>query len=453
MQHRSLHYTGVILLVLLAAAAATQLLQAQEISEKQEVAVFRLSYYDYDIPNSALGSIDEEIKAVFINIGRFDVIGMTYRLSLDDVNAFIDRIKEYKQEQAEIPEQFQMGYEVFTERDMNRLIGTFYVVIPAVTFFSVERDRDGDYSAQLKVSFSVINVEEATTFAQFFVETSGTSEESGERAAQRAIGKIPVYLEYELTKIPEFTLKSAVLERRGGEVVLELGRNMGIRRGFEFIVITPRVLASGRLFEEETGLVIVKDVGEEVSLGTVLYGSPREGDQLEEVPRVGFELMPYFNVLLAPGEQWDFYYVAGLKATLGRGFYDFRPFFGIETPLPIGPEDSVLPFLWVAGLPLTAYIGGEAAFYWGRLQISPQVAVGVTTIIPWWVELDRPVVSHIGGYVGSNFSFLLNKNLKLSLDAGYKHYFGIWDVILKYITDKTSSYGGIMLGAGLTIKF
>ena len=49
---------------------------SQEISEKQDLAVFKLSYYDYDIPRGALGSIDEELKAVFINIGRFRVIGM-----------------------------------------------------------------------------------------------------------------------------------------------------------------------------------------------------------------------------------------------------------------------------------------------------------------------------------------------------------------------------------------
>jgi hypothetical protein len=426
---------------------------SQEISEKKEIAVFKLSYYDYDIPNRVLGSIDEEIKAVFINLGRFDVLGMTYRLDLDDVNEFIDKIKTFKQENVEIPEKFQMGQEIFTEKDMNQLIGSFYVVIPAVTFFSVERDNKGEYSAEVKVSFSIVDVEETKTFAQFFVETSGKSDESGDRAAQRAIGKIPAFLEFEIRKIPEFTLKSAVLERRGGEVIIAMGRDMGILPGYEFSLMSSRVLESGRLFESENGLLIVKDVGEEVSLATVLYGSPEEGDQLKEIPRLGFELTPYFHVLINPfEEEIKFYYVAGIRASVTKRFYSFRPLAGIEFPIPIGPEDSLMPWLWVAGFPFSVYAGGEATFYWGRIQITPQAAIGASFLIPWISAIEEPVITHVGGFVNANISYLFHRDIKLSLDIGGKYWISIWDPVLQFITDKTASYGGIMTGVGVTIK-
>ena len=86
---------------LLVAAAllisAAALLGAQEVSEKKEIAIFRLSYYDWNIPGGALGSIDEEMKSVFINLGRFDVIGLSFRPAETDANEFIGKIREYKQ--------------------------------------------------------------------------------------------------------------------------------------------------------------------------------------------------------------------------------------------------------------------------------------------------------------------------------------------------------------------
>ena len=166
----------------------------------------------------------------------------------------LDKIKEYKGENAEIPEKFQMGHEVFTEKDMNKLIGAFYVVVPAVTHYSVvkkERKLTGggtkiSYDAEVETSFSIINVAEAKTLAHFFVETSGSSDEAAERATHDAIGSIPMQLEFEVRKVPEFTLKTAVLERRGFEVVTELGANMGLMLGDEYALFSSRVLDSGR---------------------------------------------------------------------------------------------------------------------------------------------------------------------------------------------------------------
>lgn len=443
---------SVLLLVLLLTVNSVFLF-SQEISEKKDISVFKLSYWDYDIPQSALGSIDEEIKSVFINLGRFNVIGMTYRLGQDDINQFIDKIKEFKQENVEIPEKFQMGHEVFSEKDMNQLIGAFYVIIPAVTYFSVEKDNDDEYSAEVKVSVSVIDVEKANTFAQFFVETDGTSSDSAERAAQRAIGKIPTYLEYEVTKVPEFTLKTAVLESRGSEVLIALGRDMGIRLGYEFMILSSRVLDSGRTFESETGLVLIREVGPEVSLATVLYGSPQEGDQLKEIPRLGFETTPYFNVLVNPFDQFRVNFVAGIRASLTKGLYSFRPLVGFEFPLPIGSTDTLLPWLWIAGFPFNVYIGGEVTFYLRRLQITPQAAFGAGFLVPWWVELeDTFITTHIGGYANINISYLISRDFKLSVDFGYKHWIGIWDALLTRITGSTSSYGGIMLAGGVTFK-
>ena len=90
---------------------------AQDVSEKKELAVFQLGFQKWNIPSSVLATVDEEIKAVFINMGRFVVIGMTQRLEEGDLNDFVDKIKLYKGENVEIPEEVQMGKAFFTEAD------------------------------------------------------------------------------------------------------------------------------------------------------------------------------------------------------------------------------------------------------------------------------------------------------------------------------------------------
>ncbi|HOV39477.1 MAG TPA: hypothetical protein PLG79_12185, partial [Spirochaetales bacterium] len=125
------------------------IVSAQQVSDKKEIAVFNLSYYDWNIPNNALGAIDEQIRAVFINMGRFNVIGLTQRLGVKDVNTFIEKMKDFKSRNVEIPEKVLMGQEAFTEADWNRLVGAFLVVIPSITYFNLERMRDGSYKASI----------------------------------------------------------------------------------------------------------------------------------------------------------------------------------------------------------------------------------------------------------------------------------------------------------------
>ncbi len=447
-------------LALFALAAACPVF-AQEVSKKKEIAIFRLSHYSWTIPSAALGSIDEELEGVFVNLGRFDVVGMSYRLSEGDVDAFIAKVREFKQQNVAIPDKFQMGQEIFTEADMNRLIGSFIVVVPAVTFYDVKREektsvggrRSVAFDASIKTSFTFINVAEARPIAQFFVQTSGSNEDR-DRAVQAAINAIPTRLEYEITKVPEFTLKTGVLEATGGEIIVELGRNMGIKRGYEFALINERVLSSGHKLDTENGLLVIKEVGEEVSVATVIFGQVEPGDQLKEVPRLGTEGSAYLDFLINPlGSGEGFYALLGANAVATRGFYDLRPLAGIETPLPIGaPEGSLLPLLWVFGVPFNVYVGGEYVVYLRRLQVRPQAAVGIGMLAPW--AFDDFFVTHVGGFIGLKLSYLFNRDAAFSADVGYKAWLGVYDGLADLIgLDGTyTSYAGVRVAVGVSLK-
>jgi hypothetical protein len=438
-----------VVLLLLGFAFCSAVL-AQQVSQKKDIAIFRLSYYQWDIPDMVLGAVDEEIQGVFINIGRFNVMGMTQRLEPGDLAVFIAAIKRYKEERVEMPEAVQMGREFFTQADFDRLVGSFIVVIPSVASYVLEVKDSGDFHVALKTSFTFVNVEQDKTFAQAFVATDGTAR-SPDGAARMAMDGIASRLTFEIRKIPEFQLKTGVLEVRRSEVILELGRDMGVRVGDEFVLVSSRVLESGKTLSSETGLLVIKEVGDEVSVGKVLYARPRpqEGDQLREVPLFGLEITPYVHVAGGLFYRRGITALVGLRQSISRGFYGFRPIFGLEVPFMANIAFA---------LPLNLYVGGEYVFYLGRLSLVPMVSLGVGGAYLYYlgdsVSADQKfALTHIGGSASLTVNYLFSKKLRLMLEAGYLVWFSLVPGQYFYQSDYLfPSYDGLYFGAGLTLK-
>ena len=233
---------GKIVLALAVAALAAGAACAQTVSQREEIAVFSLGSYRWNIPPSALGAIDEELRAVFINLGRFDVIGMAYRLEAEDVRGFIDAITANRERTFEIPESVALGREHLTQTDVTRLVSGFVVVIPSVVDFIRETRKDS-WNVEIRTSFTFVDVAEGRSFAQFFLTTSG-SDPNIDRAVRKAVDAIPARLTFEVRRIDRFTLRTGILEVHGREVVIELGSRMGVKAGDEYLVLSPRVLSS-----------------------------------------------------------------------------------------------------------------------------------------------------------------------------------------------------------------
>ena len=395
-----------------------------------------------------LGAVDEEIQGAFINLGRFNVLGLTQRLEPGDLAAFIDAIRQYRGERMEMPQEVQMGREFFTQADFERLVGSFFVVVPSVASY-VLKASGADFHVMLKTSFTFINVEQDRSFAQAFVESEGR-EASPDGAARRAMDGIAPRLAYELRKIPEFQLRTGVLEVHGSEVILELGRDLGVKVGDEYLLVSSRVLDSGKTLTSETGLLVVKEVSDEVSVGRLIYSSPRprEGGQLRELPLFGVETTPYVHVASGLFHPRGITALAGLRQSVSRGFYAFRPIFGLEVPLMA----NIL-----AALPLNLYLGGEYVVRMGRLVVTPHASLGVGGAYLWYLgesvsEEQKFAFTHIGGTAGVNLSYLFANKLLLLLEAGYLSWFSLIPTKVFASGLFFPDYDGLYFGAGLTIK-
>lgn len=450
---------------------------AQEVSEKQDLAVFRLGTYDVTVPPAILGSVDSAIQQVFINIGRFNVLGMTYRLGRGDVQAFVDKIRQYKEENIEIPEEVQMGKEFFTEADLNAILGSFIVVIPSVDYFDIEgsrstttttttrtttaprstaptktpppprgtttttvqRDTTGEYHATLQASFTFVNIAEMRAVAQATIETHGYDDDR-ELAGQEAVDDLPTQLTYEVRKIEEFKLKTGILEIDGRTVIMELGRDLGVMVGDEYEIVGTRVLASGRTLETRSGLLVIREVSDEVSIAQIIYAreSPQVGDQLKEYPLLGATVLPYAQVVLGTFVGSRTVILPGVRAVWNRGLFRFKPQAGVEIPIAAGG----LPLV-TGGLPVNLYVGGQMDLYLGRLQVNPMVSIGVGGAVPL-ADTDEFYLSHLGFKAAVNATFLLADKVKLSADGGFTY----WTDLRSLDRD----YFGPVLAVGAEIK-
>lgn len=214
-------------LFVLAFMCCTAVLFGQEHSKKRDIAVFRLGYSSFQIPDNVPGPSDAAIRDVFVNLG------------------------------------------------------------------------------------------------QFTISTNGSNRSETE-AVRSAINSIPAELSSRAQQMSAFRVKIGILEFSGGDVVIESGRNRGVKPGDEFAVITPKIVA-GHEEDEVSGLLLVKEVRAEYSLAHPLYVDRKfhVGDQLREIPRFGLEATFYGDAVFgyrdfAPARLTTFP-LFGLRFTVTRG--------------------------------------------------------------------------------------------------------------------------------------
>ncbi|MEW5816704.1 MAG: hypothetical protein AB1798_15085 [Spirochaetota bacterium] len=433
---------GVILLVLLILAGS---LYSQEISARKEIAVFALSYYDWKIPGGALGMVDEQIKGVFIKLNRFNVIGMNYRLGSRDINDFIARIREIKEAEVEIPESVRLGQEAFTESDFNKLVGSFIVVVPVMSYYNLTRDQKGNYGAEMETAFTFIDVQNYKTMAQFAVKTTGYND-TPNAAVKDAADDIFYQLTFEIRKIPEFQLKTGIIDVKGSTIFIEFGSNMGVKKGDEYAVVVPRLLPSGHAVTDEVGLLVIKEVKEEISVGKLIYSKqkPMIGDQIQEVPRLGFDTSLYVHGTFNFANFADTVILAGLRQSISRGLYGFRPLIGVEVPINLRPSSI--------GFPLNLYLGGELNWYLGRFQIVPMAAgglggaFGATKVDKSGSAQENFYLTHGGFITQVTLNYLAGRSVRLLVEGGYTFWFS-------FSVSSWGDYGGFFAGLGVLIKY
>jgi len=430
----------VIILAVTASASAQPV-----ISEKQDIAIFALGYYGWNIPGQALGSIDGQIQKVFSDLGRFTILGVSQRLSSGGLEQFISAMRQSKQASFVMPEKIQFGEAFLTEAEFNRLVGAFIVVVPVVLEFNSFYDtKNLQYQTNIKTNITFIDVaNNGAVLAIKTLSSSGSHKTNQYESVRSAIDSIPGQLQYEIRSIPEFQINTRILSASGSTIRLQLGADMGLRKGDEYSIIQ-RATVEGFDDSREAGLVVIKDVGQEVSTGQVLFSSIKLGKdtQLREIPRMGSELDLYIHSI---GSSTVSSVVPGLRATASRGFYAFRPYVAVQVPLGL-----MSSFLWdlIEIFPVNVILGGEYVVNMGRLSVAPNAGIGLSyfVITAGGSSTDTDFLSHIGFQASVRAAYLINRNLRAFVDIGYEGWLAVTDVL------GNVGYEGTTVGAGVTFK-
>lgn len=424
-----------ILLILLAGIEGT--VAQPVVSTKQDIAVFALGYYGWFIPTQALGTIDLKIQEVFSKIGRFNVFGAAQRLSSNGVQQFIDSLRQAKQANFVLPEQYQFGEAFLTKAEFERMTGAFIVVVPVVTNYALYWDsKNGTWNCNITTGFTFIDVaHDAKVLSVESIDTSGSDKKSQNNAVMSAINSIPPELEYRIRSIEAFQISTRILEAKGSSVKIQLGTNMGLKKGDEYAIIQKQSVG-GIEDNKEVGLIMITDVSQQLSTGKVLYnGGPLDiNAQLKEIPRRGADLDLYVHT--SGGET-----LPGFRATMSRGYYPIRPYVGIQMPVSLA-----FNFLSVTVIPVNAVFGAEFMMPMGRIHVAPYAGAGISYahLIESLSGYESDYLSHIGFQAGARAGYLINRNTRVFIDAGLDYWLSLgWPF---------NDYGGITIGAGVTFK-
>ena len=419
-----------VFLLLLALAANFQLSAAPHTLEG-EIVLLSLDTAGAGETSASFAGTDSEILHVFDNLGRFRVTVLPYHVGAAAVAGFIDDMQRVKNGLPGAAEAIRVDGQVFDPADVSRMAASRVIVAPSVADVRITSEKEGRFAAVVVTSFAFIAARQPRFPALVSIGTYGEDRDET-KALKEAIDAIPPRLILEISKVPYLRANRGILDVRGGEVVLELGRDEGVRRGDEFLV------TEGGRFPEK-GLLVVHEVGAVSSLATVVYSdSPiRVGDDVLDLARVGTDSTLYIHTLLwqpgpAPGGSAP---LVGLRQAFSRGFYVLRPFVGIEVPFNLMAAGA-------PGVPINLYAGGEYDILMGRLQVVPRAALGIGA----FTGLAGPspdIISHAGGSLSVAASYLFTRDIKGEIDTGWLSWTGF----------SGYSYGGAFLGGGFTVKY
>ncbi|MFW6138484.1 MAG: hypothetical protein ACOC7U_04850, partial [Spirochaetota bacterium] len=435
-----------------------------EVSEKKDIAIFGVTRYSYNIPDEVLGYTDTSINNVFTNLKRFSVLGYgDYRIKSGDIDSFIEKVREIKARQAvrEGTYDQKFGTVVIKAEDFERIVNSFLVVIPSLSSYTVDVERSEvpsgfttyvvkNYTVDIVIDISFVNVREGKKEEWIRISGSGASG-SLDKAAKQAVDGAVSMLSYRIRQIDAFKIKSGVIRVSGDSIYFELGKDLGVRPGDEYQVMSRvKMGKSERTVRMPTGLIRVKKVYPDMSVGRIVMQKEKitEGDQLVEVARLGAQLSLNAGVMKVDIPDMDYqiflvddnpdpsdgcYYI-----DLNQSQKNYAPLTGLRISKNLGYRfKGVLDVGAMLNFPLFGGLGEAgvaASFFFRRLSLDLLAQGGLLYMTTFGRDLERsgdvnaiwidnteiefdddPVLNIYGAAVGLKGGVSLNCLLKSSV--------------------------------------
>jgi hypothetical protein len=157
-----------------------------------------------------------------------------------------------------------------------------------------------------------------------------------------------------------------------------LGKDLGVRPGYEFAIQSQKTVFNNLVEKETTGILRISDVKDQYSEAAVIFGNPQIGDQLVETPMIGlrFMLSGGISPMKIPTENVVIKYVnTGIAFSSTNKFTksDYAANFGLNFESEIGYAGLLdLNFGMLLNNPLAFYgdLGGGYELYFGSISAT-----------------------------------------------------------------------------------
>jgi hypothetical protein len=435
--------TGVILISVLHA-----FLHAQTTGPKKDIIIFKTNIeemiFDRQDLLEPLKATENQVRELFSSLSGCNVYVLDYQLNEQNIVALLEKLKLFSGG-GEIPANIEIGKTVFSKKDFAKIASSHLLVIPILNFYNIEEiQRDENisrYKTGIRFNYIIINSKEAAVLSTIVIQSTGYDEDK-KKSILDALEDVPIQLNYGVRSLDVFSLADRIVEILDPEVVIKLGTDKGVNVGDEYAIMSLKAEEENAGSEiKESGLVIIHDKEENVSIGRVIYADEpfAIGTPVKEIPKLGLEMIPYVHVEIDFLGQ-AYYGWSGLKFVVTKGFFAIQPVVGMEIGL--------YPFERLQDeLPLRVFAGIDFNIFLGRFQLIGMVAAGteVITAMSSNSQGEGFDFSCFGLLGLATVSYLITRDLKLMLDLGYQAWFAY--------KDRYNSYEGWICGLGMGIKF
>ncbi len=253
-------FTLIFFFVILVVTAAF----APELQAQERIAVMG---FEGGVSEEYLDHAVNKTIEMLVEVGRFDVVS---RSDLDEI------LQEQERDLLDITDD---EYSIET----GEILGVQRGFVGSIENLSTDFS-DGDYSGNVDISLRLLDIETGEVIDTFSPTGTGTGDSRSEAKNDAIDSAFDGNLRTEIRE--EFSLTSYVADIRNGEVIFYGGEEIGVKEGMRYYVYGIYEDWDDETFHERIGMIEVERVGEDSSMGAVLWQDQAitEGARLEEVP-------------------------------------------------------------------------------------------------------------------------------------------------------------------------
>ncbi|MCL2294059.1 MAG: hypothetical protein FWC36_04250 [Spirochaetes bacterium] len=307
-----------------------------------------------------------------------------------------------------------------------------YSISSEIAQFDIIESETSGFFSNISIVFTLEN-RNNNSVRNLNVSAIGWGRDRGE-AISSGLKKITNQFRYAVALFEELAGAFRIADIYHGTVVVNAGRNRGIRRGDFLYSYDHR---TGR----RTGNFVVERSEDNLSFAKILNTRvrPRTGDVLKSYNYWGIITKPYVNYFFSA----DFSgFLAGNMVIWTRGLFGYNPVFGFNKLNLTDTRDSSLTLI-------SPYFGFRVVRYISSFSLSAIAALNFAYLLESDIQEVSSGWEYFGGTVKLDVGKRITKHFSIHLEGGFLGMFVInhrnnpdlWDIM------------GFTVGAGVGLKF